>query len=166
MMSIHGQPGFRPFSKKLAGPSLRACMINKLGTFFAPTRLSWKNHTYCICFLITQIINKSPLGSISNIISLLPAGSQIYWTLSFHGHPVSGSHQGIHPNQKPGFGFQDARMFLQQAIQNSEVGWKMREVAVVEVSQAVFLLCGWLKMDVVVKFKILMFCLLWKIIMR
>eukprot|EP00434_Breviolum_minutum_P001540 symbB.v1.2.001357.t1/scaffold69.1/size353428/12 len=29
---------------------------------------------------------------------------------------------GIHPNQKPGFGFQDARMFLQQAIQNSEVG--------------------------------------------
>lgn len=80
---------------------------------------------------------------------------------------MTGSHPGIHPNQKPGFGFQDARMFLQQAIQNSEVGWKMREVAVVQVSQAVFCcVVGWLKMDVVVKLRILMFCLVWKIIMR
>jgi len=77
---------------------------------------------------------------------------------------VTGSYQGIHPNQKPGFGFQDARMFLQQAIQNSEVGWKMREVAVLASFFMVWLV-GWLKMDVVVQMRILMYCLLWTIIM-
>ena len=62
------------------------------------------------------------------------------------------THQGIHPNQKPGFAFQDARMFLQQAIQNSEVAEKWRvcffHVFLFEVVDG-FCLVGWLKMDVV-----------------
>ena len=61
------------------------------------------------------------------------------------------THRGIHPNQKPGFAFQDARMFLQQAIQNSEVAEKWRAFfpCFLQVVYRCFCLVGWLKMDVV-----------------
>ena len=48
-------------------------MINKLGTFFAPTRLSEDSH---IIVRTTQILNKSPLGRKPNLLnSILPWAS-------------------------------------------------------------------------------------------
>ena len=129
-------------------------MINKLGTFFAPTRLSWKNHAFCICFLTTQLINKSPLGRKPHLLN-----STLPWASSVRKSPRYSS------ESKAWIWLSRCKDVLTTSHPKLG-GWLENERS--GVSCVIFFLVwlvGWLKMDVVVQMRILMYCLVWKIIM-